>query len=124
MFLIAVFIALSLSQHVMSLPGITSSRINRTKSLLKRDNPTFAIDRSCERFPQVPAVVNDWQQIAQITAHRMSLGDADPHFQWAFQVIFGTTMNNPRLYQFDKFEEPCTAFEFAERKYRPAHNEV
>ncbi|KAM0805178.1 hypothetical protein BDR22DRAFT_885245 [Usnea florida] len=113
MFLITVFIALSLSQHVMSLLGITSSRINRTKSLLKRDNPTFAIDRSCNRFPQVPAVVNDWQQTAQITAHRMSLGDADPHFQWAFQVIFGTTMDDPQQYEFDSYE-PCTAFEFAQ----------
>ena len=117
MTLTIVLIVLYFVQHVMSHPRISSPRANFTRSLVKRDEiPTFSIDRSCRGNPQIQTIVDDWQRIAQVTARRMSLGDRDPRFQWAFQVIFGITMDNPREFDFDLLEQPCTASAFVECK--------
>ena len=74
------------------------------------------MDSSCNGRTQMRPVIDDWHETARITAYRMSLRDRDPHFQWAFNVIFGTTMDNPQVYDFDQLEEPSTAFDIAERK--------
>ena len=113
MSLIIVLIALSFAHNVISLSGRHFLRANSTNILFNRDtDPTYAIDASCRRFPQVLDIVNDWVETAQVTARRMGLGNADPHFQWAYRTLFGSSPDSTRLYTFPQFEEQKTAFEF------------
>ncbi|KAF6223073.1 hypothetical protein HO173_013343 [Letharia columbiana] len=115
MYLLIVFLALCFCQSVSSVPENDVPSANSTKALFKRvDNPTYAIDGTCTRYPQVQDIVNDWFQTVQVTSHRISLGGADPHFQHAFQVLFNTDPNSNTLYDLQLVEEPITAYDFVE----------
>lgn len=113
MYLIIIFLALCIRQTISSVPEKDVPSANTTNILFNRaTNPTYAIDGSCNRYPQVQGIVNDWLEIAQATSRRMNLGSGDPHFQYAFQLVFGTGPDNPEVYQFPQLAEPATAFTF------------
>ena len=113
MSLIILLIALCFAQNVISVSERHFLHANSTNILFNRDtDPTYAIDASCSRFPQVLDVVNDWVEIAQVTARRLNLGNADPHFQWAYKILFASNIGSTRLFTFPQFEEQMTAFEF------------
>ena len=115
MYSIIVFLALYFRQTISSVLEKDVPSANTTNILFNRaTNPTYAIDVSCNRYPQVQEIVDDWLEIAQVTSRRMNLGSGDPHFQYAFQIVFGTGPDNPEVYEFEQLEEPATAFTFVE----------
>ena len=117
MYLIIVFLALCFCQKVSSVTGKYFPSANTSNILFNRDtDPTFAIHSSCNRYPQVRYIVQDWFQTAQETSRRIRLGAQDPRFQYAFKILFGTDIENPRKYKFEQLEDPATAFEFVECK--------
>ena len=113
MYLVIIFLALCFRQTVSSVPEKDVPSANTTNILFNRaTDPTYAIDVSCNRYPQVKGIVNDWLETAQVTSRRINLGSGDPHFQYAFKTVFGTDPNNPEVYQFAQLAEPATAFTF------------
>ena len=117
MYLIIVFLALCFRQIVSSVLETDVPSANTTNILFNRATPpTYAIDGSCNNYPRVKGIVNDWLETAQVTSRRINLGSGDPHFQYAFQIVFGTGPDNPEVYQFPQFAEPATAFTFVKCK--------
>ncbi len=81
MYLTIIFLALWIRQTVSSVPEKDVPSANATNILFSRaTDPTYAIDGSCNRYPQVQGIVNDWLEIAQATSRRMNLGSARSAF--------------------------------------------
>ena len=122
MYLIIVFLALCFRPIVSSEPEKVVPSANTTNILFNRaTNPTYAIDASCSRFPNTRGIVNDWLETAQVTSRRINLGSGDPHFQYAFKTVFGTSQDNPEVYDFWQLEKPVTAFTFVKCMSKLAH---
>lgn len=114
-------LALFSRQVVSSVPEKDVPSADTTNFLFNRaTDPTYAIDKSCNSKPQVQGIVNDWLETAQETSRRMNLRNADPVFQYAFQIVFWTDVDNPKLYNFTRywrqFQELSTAFTFVKCK--------